>query len=142
MIYFSFFSRISMIFTRYLHSSYRCISFTRYTDDIFQVISNLHVQISKFGGNLIRLMKKLQKTFFKIMSLELSELTFSNSALSCKLHIKLKPFSLAIYFKQIMQIKLHRIIKPQNRFTFVENSQFQLPLSLLVKTWDLLKILE
>ena len=34
-------------------------SFTGYEDDIFVVISNLHVQGSKFGGNFYKFGKKI-----------------------------------------------------------------------------------
>ena len=44
--------------TWYYHTIYLVFtyfeSFTDYEDDIFEVISNLHVQGSKFGGNSIK----------------------------------------------------------------------------------------
>ena len=39
--------------TIYLVYTY-CASFTDYEDDIFKVISNLHVQGSKFGGKIYK----------------------------------------------------------------------------------------
>ena len=54
-----------MILQCYLHSIYISASFTGYEDDIFKVISNLHVQGSKFGGEF----EKFGGNFFKKIKL-------------------------------------------------------------------------
>ena len=51
-------------------------------DDIFEVFSNLHVQVSKFGGKKYqnwRKKHKRQKIFKKLKSTEFMELIFSKS---------------------------------------------------------------
>ena len=54
-------------------------SFTGYEDDIFEVISNLHVQKSKFEGKIYKFGGKSQK---KLNSAEFMEFVFSRSACS------------------------------------------------------------
>ena len=66
--------------TWYYHAIYIVFtyfaSFTGYEDDIFEVISNLHVQGSKYGGKLYKLGENL---FFKLNSAEFMELVFFKS---------------------------------------------------------------
>ena len=52
-------------------------SFTGYEDAIFEVVSNLHVEGSKFGGKLD---KFGEKSFKKLNSAEYMEFVFSKSA--------------------------------------------------------------
>ena len=51
--------------TLYYHTIYLVFryfaSFTDYEDDIFKVISNMHVQGSKFGGKITNLAENLSK---------------------------------------------------------------------------------
>ena len=49
----SFFSILQVLHDIYLVFTYSA-SFTDYEDDIFDVISNLHVQESKFGGKFFK----------------------------------------------------------------------------------------
>ena len=53
------------------------MSFTDYEGDMFEVISNLHVKGSKFGGKFLKFGKK---SFKKLNSTEFMELVFSKSA--------------------------------------------------------------
>ena len=56
-----------MILPCYLHSINIFASFTGYKDDILEVISNLHVQESKFGRKIY---KFGEKSFKKLNSAE------------------------------------------------------------------------
>ena len=47
--------------TWYYHTICLVFTFADYEDDIFEVISNLHVQWSKFGGKIIKYGRKSQK---------------------------------------------------------------------------------
>ena len=65
-----------MILPCYLHGIYIFASFTSYANYIFEVISNLHVQESKFGGQIN---KFGAKSFKKLNYIEFMELIFSMS---------------------------------------------------------------
>ena len=54
-------------------------SFTGYEDEIFEVISNLHVQGSKLGGNIDKFGGKSKN---RLNSAEFMEFVFSKSASS------------------------------------------------------------
>ena len=58
-----------------------CASFTGYEDGILEVVSNLHIQESKFGG---KINKFGGKSFKKLNSAEFMELIFSKSAFDSK----------------------------------------------------------
>ena len=68
------FGRYYMIIPCYLHSIYIFASFTGYGDDIFEVISNFHVQGSKFGGKFDKFGGKSLK---RLNSAEFMEFIFS-----------------------------------------------------------------
>ena len=72
-----------MILPCYLHSKYIIFtyfaSFTGYEDDIFEVISSLHMKGSKFGGKFKKIVGKSLK---KINSAEFMEFVFSKSVLN------------------------------------------------------------
>ena len=54
-------------------------TFTGYEDDIFEVISNFHVQEFKFGGNIYKFRKKKKKKKKKVNFAEFREFVFSKS---------------------------------------------------------------
>ena len=68
--------------TWYYHTIYLVFtyfaSFTDYEDDIFEGISNLHVQGPKFGGKIYKFCGKFKK---KLNSTEFMEFVFSKSEL-------------------------------------------------------------
>ena len=68
--------------TQYYHTIYLVFTYfallTDYEDDIFECISNLHVQGSKFGGKINKVGGK--SFFFKLSSAEFMEFVFFNSA--------------------------------------------------------------
>ena len=55
-------------------------SFTDYEDDIFEVVSNLHFQGSKFGGKIYRFGEKFERK--KSNSTEFTELVFPGLSVS------------------------------------------------------------
>ena len=58
-------------------------SFTDYEDDIFEGISNLHVQGSKLGGKINKFDRKSFKKLNSTEFTELMEFVFSRSAINC-----------------------------------------------------------
>ena len=67
-----------MILTCYLYGIYYFASFTVYEDDIFEVISNFHIQEFKFDGKIYKFGGQSKK---RLISAEFMEFIFSMSDL-------------------------------------------------------------